>query len=381
MYKEGKSKSEISKRLNIRRATVIDWLSKEFHEDKRGWTKGKARKYTDDTISDRICSLKQKRIDANKYFVGSDYVRMDYDKTYPKDILPSKWYIDEVVRRAGKQTRKPKGKKPGGSEYLLYPKQCINDLGYVHQSADFIGKKYITGQTEPINIFSTAYYKPFKLFKIARVRAEKSIYAVEKLQGQWRDLPIPDVFRIDNGLQFRGTANGKRCVGIFLKFLLNLGIKPLFGSPSKPWTNPHIEGHNKVFNEKVWGRNFFTSLEQIDKECERFNEESMEYFLWRYPRLIMNEPFNLLDKSVEILTERLLTAKNKKVYFVRFVESFDQDNKAFIVILNETIRIPEKYTHQFVFVEWDLGKELLNIFSEYKLKVKLIMQVDFKLNI
>lgn len=367
--------------MNLRRATVIEWLKKESYEDKRGWTKGKARKYTDDVIAERICSLKQKRIDDGKYFVGSDYVRMDYNKAYPKEILPSRWYIDEIVRQAGKQTRKPKSKNSGGSEYLLYPKQCIKDLGYVHQSADFVGKKYIIGRTEPINIFSTAYYTPFKLYKISRVRAEKSVYVIEKLTEQWCELPIPDVFRIDNGLQFRGTASGRRCVGMFLRFLLNLNIKPLFSSPSRPWTNPHIEGHNKVFSDKVWSRNVFTSLEQIDKECESFNEESMEYFLWRYPQLMMNEPFNLLDKEKNVPTERLLTTKNRKIYFIRFVESFDQDNKGFIVILNETIRVPEKYTHQFVFVEWNLQKELLNIFSEYESEVNLIMQVDFKLNI
>jgi len=48
-------------------------------------------------------------------------------------------------------------------------------------SAGFIGKKYISGQSEPINIFSTSYYAPFKLYQIKPVNAKRALYAIEKL--------------------------------------------------------------------------------------------------------------------------------------------------------------------------------------------------------
>jgi hypothetical protein len=89
---------------------------------------------------------------------------MDYAKQYPDEKLPSVWFIDKTIRQAGLQTKKSKKYKNGGSEYLLYPVQLIRNLGHVQQSADFIGKKYISGQREPINIFSTSYYMPFKLY-------------------------------------------------------------------------------------------------------------------------------------------------------------------------------------------------------------------------
>ena len=159
---------------------------------------------------------------------------MDYAKQFPDQEPPSVWFIDKTIRQAGLQTKKPKKHKKGGAEYLLYPVQAIKELGSVHQSADFIGKKYIAGQREPINIFSTSYYAPFKLYQIKLVVAEQAVYALENLTKLWRKYPVPDVLRIDNGLQFRGTARGKRYLSTFLKFLLNLGIVPLFGSPSKP---------------------------------------------------------------------------------------------------------------------------------------------------
>ncbi len=306
---------------------------------------------------------------------------MDYAKQYPHDELPKLWYIDTVVRKAGLQTKKARPKRSGGSEYLLYPVQCIRNLGYVHQSADFIGKKYITGRPDPVNIFSSSYYSPFKLYQIQRIVAEKAIYAIEYWKEQWRIYPIPDVERLDNGLQFRGTARGKRALGAVLRFLLNLGVTPLFGAPSKPWTNPHVEGHNRVFNEKVWGTNWFTDLSQIDTACDRFNEESLEYFHFKYGPLVFNGNFRYLERGQHIRTDVLESKKGKKVYFTRFVESFEKQAPGRITVMNEPLALPEKYTHQFVFVEWDLGKEQVNIYSEFEKVITLIMSVRFRLNL
>lgn len=369
--------------LGIRRPTIIEWLSGNTYEDSRGWKADKPRKETDhsEVVKERIRTLKEKR-NSGHYFVGSDYVQMDYAKGYPNEPVPSTWFIEEVIRDANLQTRKPKEKKKsGGSKYLLFPEQLVKNLGYLHQSADFIGKKYITGRTEPINIFSRAYYSPFKLFQIKRVEAEKSRCAIEVLKNDWQTFPIPDVFRIDNGLQFRGTARGKRSVGMFLRFLLNLAVTPLFGSPSKPWTNPAIEGHNRTFNEKIWANNYFENLDQIDTECTRFNQESLDYFHYRYASFLDNRQFRYLGGKNEPTTDRLVTTKNRKVYFIRFAESYEHSCPAYIDILNEKVKIPEQYTHQFVFAEWDIEHEVLSIFSEYDGNSTLICQMKFKLNL
>lgn len=369
--------------MRIRKPTIIQWLSQESYADDRGWKTDKPRKETEhsDIVKERICTLKEKRNEGG-YFVGSDYVQMDYAKKFKGDPAPSTWFIEEVVRDAGLQTRKPKGnKKSGGSKYLLFPEQSVKNLGKIHQSADFIGKKYIAGRTEPINIFSSAYYSPFKLFQINRVEAEKAIYAIETLTAGWRVFPIPNVFRMDNGLQFRGTASGKRAVGMCLRFLLNLAVTPLFGSPSKPWTNPSIEGHNRTFNEKIWATNHFENLDQIDIECNRFNRESLEYFAYKYASIVDNHNHRHISKGFEPVTDKLVTTKDRKVYFIRFAESYEHGCPAYIDILNEKVQIPEKYTHQFVFAEWDIEHEVLSIFSEFEGNSTLICQRKFTLNL
>lgn len=375
------SKKKIVHRLNVSKPTIIKWLGKDEYLENRGWKKGKSRKYDDDTVSKQICELKELRIKEKKYFTGSQYIQMDYANTYPENDVPSIWFIDETIRKAGLQTRQPKlKKKKGGSKYLLYPAESIKSLSGIHQSADFIGKKYIVGSSKPVNIFSSNYYCPFKLYQIKPILAEKVTYAIECLKEQWQKYPIPNVFRKDNGLQFRGTSRGKRCIGTFLKFLLNLNVTPLFSAPSKPWTNPHVEGHNRVFNEKVWSRNHFTDREQIDTECSRFNQESLDFFKYRYGQMILNNDYQYLKNEQETNTDELITTKGKKIYFIRFVESIKSDKDAYVIILNERVSIPEQYNHQFVFVQWNLETEHLLIYSEYDGAQTLIKEMKFKIN-
>lgn len=376
---------EISKALDIRRPTIIAWLKKEQYVETRGWKSGSSRKTEEQkAIAKRIVEIKQKRIDEKKYFVGSAYVLMDYVKTYPHHSPPSMWQIDQAVREAKLQTRKPHRKKQkGGSTYLLYPTESIKRLGEIQQSVDFIGKKYIAGKSDPINIFSTSYYTPFKLFQIKRVLAEKSIYAIDYLKELWCSYPVPNVLREDNGVQFRGTSRGKRCIGMFLRFLLNLNVTPLFGAPRKPWTNPYVEGHNRVFGEKLWNSHHFTSMEQLEYECNRFNEESKEYFTFAYAQMIVNnvKRHHYLQRNETINTDTLLCKKGKRIYFLRFVESYEPKGNGFIIVLNEHVTIPEKYTHQFVFVEWNLETERLLIYSESHGQSQCIKQIPFTLNL
>lgn len=306
---------------------------------------------------------------------------MEYAHRYQNETVPTLWYIEQTVRNANLQTRKPKQRRKGGSEYLLYPTQSIRSLKGIHQSADFIGKKYITGRSEAINFFATSYYWPLKLYQIRRIEAEKAIYAIRPLENLWRTFPMPHILRIDNALQFRGTARGKRALGTFLIFLLNLNIIPLFGARSKPWTNPHIEGHNRVFTEKLWNKNVFTSLEQIDREIERFNNESLQYFQYKFAHHMFDYMDRLLSNDVVINTDSLRTRKGKKLYFIRFVESLEKRGDAHVTIMNEIISLPEHYTHQFIFGEWNIETETLSLYSEYKKSVTLIQRIPFKLNL
>lgn len=379
LHRLGKNNSQIAEALHVRRATVVDWLNRDQYADNRGWKRGRPRTHTDPRVAARICELKRCRLDT-KYLVGSEYVQMDYCKSYPEKEVPSVWFIDSVIRKAGLQSRKAKPKRRGGSVYLLYPIVSMHRLGLIQQSADFIGKKFLSGSSHPVTIFSSCYYRPFKMYQIQRTEAEKATLAIDVLVKQWIEYPMPHVFRMDNGGPFRGTGHSHRRLGTFIVFLLNLGIVPLFGSPSRPWTNGAVEGHNRVFTEKVWQRNRFTCVEEIDRENERFNHEGREFFQFRYQSLAERFHPRCLDPKRKIETGQLRTRRNKKITFIRFVDSAVDEPRAHVVVMNERVFLPEAYTRQFVFATWDLQDEQLSIVSEYQGTTTPVLRVPFKIN-
>lgn len=97
--------------------------------------------------------------------------------------------------------------------------------------------------------------------------------------------------------------------------------------------------------------------------------------------MVANGGYHYLERNQAIKTGRLISAKGKRIYFIRFVESFEHAGGAHVVILNERVSLPEKYAHQFVFVKWDLEREQLSIYSEYKAVSTCTRQIQFKLNL
>ena len=81
-----------------------------------------------------------------------------------------------------------------------------------------------------------------------------------------------------------------------------------------------------------------------------------------------------------IMVDTLTSKKHKTMYFVRFVESLDGQDSSHIMVMNEHIFLSQQYNHQFVFVEWDLDKERLSIYSEYQGTRTKVHELVFTLN-
>lgn len=357
---------EIARRLGVSRPTLSGWLKQETYADGRGWAKGTLRKYTP-LVRERVITLKQARIDHEKYFIGSPHIQMDYVKRYPGEDRPSLWFIDESVRQAGLQTHAPKKRTKGQNiiQRHRFPIKTIVGLGRIQQACDFIGKKYILGSRESISVFSTSYTQWFELYQIYRVLAETVEASVERLSRFWRDHPIPHVMRIDNATTFRGSPHHPAVVGRFLKFLLNCHVTPLFAAPYRSYTNPHIEGHNRTFTEKLWSKHTFTSLDAIDAECARFNAESEEFFRFKFEERLRAKALRYHGPGATINLQALTTTRGKRICFIRFVETRKERHEEIgIVVLERFIDLPAAYLNQYVFASLDLAAAKLTIISE-----------------
>ena len=379
MKHDGIGVNEIARRLGIRKTTIIGWLKLGSYEERRGWKQGR-RAYTA-IEEERVASLKRERIDGKKYFLGAPYIRMDYAKQFPDDPCPSLWFIKDVVRRHSLQTRQPKkrSKEQNIVSRLKFPMRSVVNLGKIQQASDFIGKKYIAGRTEPISLFSTSYYQWLSLYQVWRVPAEKAENAILCLSELWKQFPIPNVMRMDNGMTFRGTGRAEAHIGRCLTFLLNRDVIPLFSCPYQSYTNPHIEGHNRTFTEKVWSAQHFTSDEQIDTECARFNAESEEFCRWNFKGRLDGRALHFLPKTSEPSgSEILRSAKGKKICFIRFVERWkEKGDECGIVILNRFVCVPDPYLNQYVFVTVDMESSSVKIITEHDGQTTQILHQRF----
>ena len=354
-------------------------MQRNVYEEGRGWQEGKRRTHTEEEV-ERVAAIKRAMKQERKYFLGPEHVQMRYHKTYDCGPCPSLWFIKDVVREKKLQSREPKKRTKGMDivRRLCFPITTIVKLGRIQQAADFIGKKFIAGNSNPISIFSTCYYQWFELYQIWQTLAETTECAIGCLRKFWETHPVPNVLRIDNAMLFRGTGAAVAHIGKFLKFVLNAGVTPLFSAAYQSYTNPYIEGYNSTFGDKVWGQNRFTSLGEINRECDRFNAESQEFYEWKFKERLSTQGLRFLRADQEVGTEVLRSTRGKKITFLRQVERWtEQGMRSGIVVFNRFVAIPEPYLGLYVFVTLNLATATLHAHFERDKVSTEILHIPF----
>jgi transposase len=285
---KGLNNSEISRRLGVTRDFVIKWRKgKDISKDKRGWINGRKRKYSEN--QEREIIEKRKSLQETAFFIGAKAIK----QKLKSDQSISLSFIKRVVKSNNLQTHRKKFK--GKSEYQLYPKQLIEDLGGRHIQIDFIGPRYLNGSKEPIHFLSCKYIKPFKRHVFIRIQSETTTETIKALYQLFKDFGLVDLVQVDNDAAFKGFTIRKRTVGRFVKWLCCMKIKVLFNAPRSPWNNGSVEGGNSVFDYKFWQKYEFKSLNELDDKLQEFNQEYSEYLESDSlkKRLIMNFFLNL----------------------------------------------------------------------------------------
>jgi len=167
-------------------------------------------------------------------------------------------------------------------------------------------------------------------------------------------------------MTWRGAGQLVAHLGRFLKFLLNLNIIPLFSAPYESYTNPHIEGGNSVFTQKLWTKHVFTDRLEIDRECDRFNAESQRFYEWKFKERLSKKGLRFLQHDQELVVESLRSTRGKKVTFIRRVQRWTEENNTCgIVLLNRFIPLSDTYNNQYVFTVINLETAALHVYSEH----------------
>lgn len=371
------SKSEIARIKGVSRNFVIRWTQapdQDASQDRRGWPKHKPRKWQPYTV-ERIREIHEYLTKSpREFYTGATAIAREWRLQYPQEVIPPLRTIGQILKEQGLSQPRKKNPSKGAARYLCYPEYTIYHLfGGRLLEADFIGQKYIRGQSAPLNFIAFSFKKEPKLRYFSRIQAQSADCFIEASQHFFQCFEKPDFIKIDNCLATIGSASGRRNISKTMNFLLGEQVIPIFSVPRKPFSQASIEGNTSVFARNFWNRCQFQSTEEIDEKLGWFNLSSQKYSGYK-PNPSSRGQQNQLahDKQKAVFVP--------KIYFLRQVKDDDKDPKPYINVLNDKILLLDQFLNYFVLAEWNLKEQLLSIFLEKDQKSILIQQQDFTIN-
>jgi hypothetical protein len=341
--------------------------TQNFKKDNRGWCKGKRRKWNKKDEEKIRTIHKQLKNDPYQFYIGATAIEQEWRKEYPEISPPPLRTIGRIMADLKLSRKRKRDKHKGAARYLCYPEYTIYTLlgGRVLES-DFIGKKYITGRTEPLNFIAFSFKKEPKLRYFKRIDGQTADNFIKQSDRFFKKFEKPDFMKIDNSLAIIGSASGTRNISKAMGFLLKNQVIPIFAVPRKPFSQASVEGNNSVFSRKFWNRIEFKSVAEVDEKLEWFNLSSQRYTGYQLPKVKPRTKKDFIPK----------------IYFIRQVkEDKEQTGKAFIDILNEKVFLLKSYINYFVLAEWNLKEEQLYIYFEKEQESKMIKKLSFKINL
>lgn len=354
---------------------VISWTKKPNQDptpDKRGWKKGKPRKYTDNQEEKVLSIYFSLKDDPSSFFCGATAIQNTWKDYYPQTPIPHLRYIGRVLKKHNLTEKIKRGKNKGASRYLLYPAYTI--LNTISQGSlleiDFI-QKFIQGESQPLSFlgFSLRGRRPLKHFiRLEEYTQEEVIKGLDEFIHRFES---PYAVKMDNDFVFFGPSSKERFLSKVTLYLLLHNIIPIFTAPRRPWNQASIEGTNSVFSRKFWNRGHFSSVAEVDRGLADFNLSYQRYLNYQRPDSFKeNKDFSY------------------RVYFIRKVYQEPEETSGYIQIGSKRIILDPAYIHLFTLSKWDLEKEVLYVYiqreramisGEPSYYLQLIKKIPFEL--
>ena len=147
------------------------------------------------------------------------------------------------------------------------------------------------------------------------------------------------------------------------RFLLALGITPLFIPESSPWRNGAVEGSASMFTRKFWQKHDFKSLAHIDKELAIYNRKTKEYTLKRF-NLDLSR-YGTLSNACSFskrLISRYKFRDTDVIYFIRLGRLYHR--RSTIKVLNYKITIPEAFLNHYILIKLHIASGMATLYQE-----------------
>ena len=285
-YVGGEKPDKIYKRLGRSKKWFYKWKNR-FLSKKKDWYKDESKRAkviankTKPDVEAKIIRIREDLMLGEKKgyeysCVGVDAIQHKFAGLgYPEDEIPKPGVIKRVVKENGLLLKKRKRYKRVRSKQR-YRKIVPTEINEQY-CADFKGQLYVKGSEQ--RIYGMCVKDVISREVSVDISTTKSTnYVISFFTELFKKRDIPKYLQMDNERSFVGDFRHKRMIGRFVKFLLHVGIEPIFVAQGKPWMNGSVEGFIRLFSEKFWQKKRFKSKNDVVAEVEKF--EANNNALW-----------------------------------------------------------------------------------------------------
>ena len=227
-----------------------------------------------------------------------------------------------------------------------YPSISARSPGVCFQM-DIVGPRYVRGDGAfyAVNFIDAGS----RQVAIEIVRRKNNEALIGAILATFRRMGIPRFLQMDNTMAFHGSTRHPRSLGVLLRFLLLLGVEPVFIPIQEPWRNGVIERFQNVFDKSFFRTQIFPSVKQLATEAaafEQFHNTSHCYSALggKPPCVYLREhPSKAKPFPDDFVPPEQLSLRKGKIHIVRFIRSDRQ-----LDIFGERFTLSSDFEHAYV---------------------------------
>ncbi len=248
--------------------SVRRWISLDDEQvtaDRRGWKKGKYRKYSLSEKKDLINLIVKLEV-LSEEPVSIKRLKNSYKNKFGKVL--SDWFVYDTLYNYRNADDTGSLHIPESSEIGALP--VLKKFGKVIMKVDFIKPKSYLTDKEQLFFLVFRYLQPCGMGIVTKVPRVSSDELITVLKQTWSQYIVPDVVIMSNYPSFGANLSQAGCLGKVVLFLLNLGIKPVYSPADFFPGNKQNDKIDEVFSQSFIQKLYFDQCEGDNLAIEKF---------------------------------------------------------------------------------------------------------------
>jgi len=172
------------------------------------------------------------------------------------------------------------------------------------------------------------------------------------LLWHWRSWGLPDYAQFDNAPAFAGPHKYADTIGSVIRLCLSLKVTPVFAVPREFGIQSSIESYNNRWQQKVWQRYHFASLEALVAQSSRYVEAVRKK---RLPRQEMAPTRRAFPANWQ---EALSLERDGRIIYLRRTS-----DTGHVDLLGHSYAVDAHWTNRLVRCEVDLSTDCIRVFG------------------